>query len=266
MADQNKTAATAEQLPGGAIAKAFAVMRVLRKATGPLQLTVIAEQVGLAPSSLHAILAQLLEQDAVRRHDDKRYDLGPAAYHIGTAFARNARISRTVWFDLVTAANELGVTAVLAITWEDHHLILHTHRGGDINMSVPEGGRVPLDAGSWGKAYYASSGEAPPAELRRYTAGSITDRARFADELETTRRNGYGTDLAEFAEGVGGVCAAITSNDGYEGLASFVAPISRVEEVTLGAMGRRVAALASRASFTLGDQQRVPSFGYAEVM
>jgi len=105
-----------------------------------------------------------------------------------------------------------------------------------------------------------------PAELHRYTPSSIVDTQRFAAELSTTQRDGYGTDVGEFAFGVGGVCAAITSNDGYEGLASFVAPLSRVEEVTLGTMGRKVASLTSRASFALGDHHRVPIFGYVETM
>jgi len=251
----------ADRQPSGAIAKAFAVLRVLRSAPTPLPLTTIAEEVGLAPSSLHSILAQLVEQDAVHQDDDKRYDLGPSLFYIGAVYARDSRVSRAIWFDLVTAANELGVTAVLAVTWADHHFILDTHQAGEFNIAVPQGGRVPLDAGSWGKAYYHWSGIEPPSKLHRYTPASIVDPQQFAEELEVVRKNGYGMDHAEFAEGVGGVCAAITSSAGYEGLASFVAPLSRIEELSFAAVGRRVSAVASRASLTLGDRSRVPLFG-----
>ncbi len=246
----------------GAIGKAFAVLRVLRRAPAPLPLTTIAEQIGMAPSSVHSILTQLLEQDAVEQDPDKRYQLGPALFYVGSAYARDSRVSRSIWYELVAAANELGVTAVLAVTWEDHHFILNAHRAGDSNVAVPQGGRVPLDAGSWGKAYYGWSGAKAPTKLPRYTAASIIDPKKFADELDVARQNGYGTDHAEFADGVGGVCAAITSSIGYEGLASFVAPLSRVEEITFAELGRRVSGLAARASLTLGDRTRVPLFGF----
>lgn len=259
--DLNGLDTRAGRQPNSAIAKAFAVLSVLRKAVEPLALTAIAEQVGLPPSSLHSILTQLLEQDAVHQHEDKRYDLGPSLFYIGAVYARDSRVTRSIWSDLVTAANDLGVTAVLAVTWAGHHFILNTHRAGEFNIAVPQGGRVPLDAGSWGKAYYVWSGAEPPSELHRYTEASIVDPAQFAEELDSVRQCGYGTDRAEFADGVGGVCAAITSSSGYEGLASFVAPLSRIEEVTFGEVGRRISALAARASLTLGDRSRVPLFG-----
>jgi len=259
--DLNGNSARATRQHTGAIAKAFAVMRILRKAAGPLPLATIAQLAGLPPSSLHSILSQLVEQDAVHQQEDKHYALGPSLFYIGTVYARNSLVSRSIWTDLVTAANDLGVTAVLAVTWADHHLILNTHRAGEFNIAVPQGGRVPLDAGSWGKAYYAWSGTEPPAERPRYTGASIIDEHEFAEELRFVRQNGYGTDRAEFADGVGAVCAAITSSAGYEGLASFVAPLSRIEELTFAEVGRRLSALASRASLTLGDRSRVPLFG-----
>jgi DNA-binding IclR family transcriptional regulator len=261
MAGINGNGPGAERHPGGAIAKAFTVLRILRKAAAPLPLTAIAAEAGLPPSSLHSILTQLLEQDAVCQHEDKRYDLGPALFYIGAAYARDSRVSRAVWSDLVTAANDLGVTAVLAVTWAEHHFILNTHRAGEFNIAVPQGGRVPLDAGSWGKAYYVWSGAQPPCELHRYTTASIVDPEQFAGELVSVRQNGYGTDRAEFADGVGGVSAAITSSAGYEGLVSFVAPLDRIEELAFAEVGRRVSAVACRASLTLGDRGRVPLFG-----
>lgn len=261
--DQSDTAQeSAGRQSTGAISKAFAVLRVLRRAAAPLPLTTIAEQIGMAPSSVHSILTQLLEQEAVEQDPDKRYQLGPALLYVGSAYVRDSKVSRAIWFELVGAANELGVTAVLAVTWEDHHFILNAHRAGETNIAVPQGGRVPLEAGSWGKAYYGWSGAKIPSKLRAYTAASITDPKRFAEELDVTRQNGYGTDRAEFADGVGGVCAAITSSIGYEGLASFVAPLSRVEEITFAELGRRVSGLAARASLTLGDRSRVPLFGF----
>lgn len=244
-----------------AVGKAFAILRVLRRASTPLTLTSIAEEVGMAPSSAHSVLNQLLKQDAVRQDRDKRYQLGPSVFYIGSAFARNTRAYRSIWMELVTAANELAVTAALAVPWDRHHLVLNAHRAGDSDVAVPFGGRVPLDASSWGKVYYGWTDTPPPAKLVSYTAASITEPKAFAKVLEDSRQAGFATDVGEFFDGVGGVAAPITSDAGYEALASFLAPLDRVEEVGIEQLGRRIAAMTARASLALGAQNRVRFFG-----
>jgi DNA-binding IclR family transcriptional regulator len=244
-----------------AVGKAFAIMRVLRRAASPLTLTAIAEGVGMAPSSAHSVLNQLLQQGAVVQDQDKRYQLGPATFYLGSAFARGTRVYRSVWVELVSAANSLGVTSALAIPWDNHHLVLNSHRAGDSDVAVPFGGRVPIDASSWGKVYFAWSGAPLPKDLRSYTSKSVVDPKLLAKEIEKVRSAGYAVDDGEFADGVGGVAAPLTSDSGYEGLASFLAPVTRVNELGLEVLGRRISTIAARASLALGDQDRMSYFG-----
>jgi DNA-binding IclR family transcriptional regulator len=243
------------------ISKAFTVLLALRRASSPLTLTAVAESVGIAPSSAHALLNQLMDQGAIAQDEEKRYQLGPTMLYLGAAYARSSRIYRSVWIELVTAANELSVTAALAVTWDDHHLVLNSHRAADSEVAVPFGGRVPLEAGSWGKTYYAATGAPLPAKLTGYTPSTITDRTKFEAELKQVRTLGYAIDDEEYDLGVGGVCAAITSDSGYEGLISFLASRAKVDELRFETLGRRLANLAARASLTLGDSSRVRFFG-----
>ena len=215
----------------------------------------------MAPSSAHSVLNQLLDQGAVLQDQDKRYQLGPSVFYIGSAYARGTRAYRSVWVELVSAANSLGVTTALAVPWDNHHLVLSSHRAGDFDVAVPFGGRVPIDAASWGKVYFAWAGVALPKELGTYTSKSIADPKTLAKELEAVRNAGYAVDNGEFADGVGGVAGALTSDSGYEGLASFLAPIERVNELTVDLLGRRISAITARASLALGDPDRMSLFG-----
>jgi IclR family transcriptional regulator, KDG regulon repressor len=228
-----------------------------------MTLTALASGIGIAPSSAHSVLTQLIEQGVVVQDGDKRYELGPAMFYLGSAYARATPIYRSVWSELVTAANEFGVTAAIAVPWEDHHLVLNAHRGGDSDVAVPFGGRVPIDAASWGKAYYQWSGAEPPQQLTSYTQRSVKTGDELAAELAEVGQRGYAIDRGEFADGVGGVCAAVTSASGYEGLASFLAPLPKVEQLGFEVLGRHLATLTARASRALGDPTRMRFFGSA---
>jgi len=259
--DQDGSTNRGSSNSGGAVGRSFSILRVLRRSSAPLPLTAISDEIGIAPSSAHSVLMQLLAQNAVVQDGDKRYRLGPAMFYIGSAYARGSSLYRAAWSELITSANELGVTAALAVPWENHHLIISSHRAGDSDVSVPFGGRVPIDGGSWGKVHFAWSGDPLPAKLTSYTSASIVDRKAYAEEIETTRRNGYAVELGEFADDIGGVSAPVTSSAGYEGLGAYLAPLSRIEELTLPVIGRRIAGLTARSSLALGDSERVRFFG-----
>ena len=248
--------------PSSAIGKAFTALRILRASPVPVTLTALAKGIGIAPSSAHAILGHLLAEGAVVQQRDKRYTLGPALFYLGAAFATGTPVYRSMWIELVHAANELGVTAAVAVPWEGHHLVLNAHSGGKTDVAIPFGGRIPLGASSWGKVYYSWSGQAVPAKAIRYTDRSVTDRSALLAEIEETRARGYAIDEGEYADDVGGVCAPVTSANGYEGLVSLIAPLEQVHELGTDALGQRLAGLASRASLSLGDGDRLRFFGH----
>jgi|HubBroStandDraft_4_1064222.scaffolds.fasta_scaffold181061_2 DNA-binding IclR family transcriptional regulator len=244
-----------------AVMKAFRVLRLLRRTPGPLSLTEVSRSLKIAPSSAHSILNELLDQGAVTQDPDKRYRLGPSTFYLGAAFARGVPIYRGIWNDLVAIARELSLTAVIAVPWEGHHLILSVHQSGGSDVDVAFGGRVPLDAGSWGQAYHVWADATPLGELHSYTAKSITDAGEYNLALGRARLRGYATDNEEFTTGVGAVTSGVTSERGYEGIASLVGPIAHMSEIGFDVAGRRLASLVSRGSFALGDPGRIRVVG-----
>jgi DNA-binding IclR family transcriptional regulator len=243
-----------------AVTKAFNVLRLLRRSQNAVSVSEVARSVRIAPSTAHAILGELQAQGAVTQDADKRYRLGPATYYLGAAFARSAPISRGIWNELTEVARELSVTAAIAVPWENHHLILNVHQHGDGELEVAFGGRVPIDAGSWGKAYFAWS-DIDPGASTPFTSRSVTDPAEYRAQVERTRERGYATDCEEFTLGVGAVAAGVTGERGFEGIASLMAPISHMDELGFDVVGRRLAGVASRASFALGDLRRMKVVG-----
>lgn len=246
-----------------ALAKAFSVIRLLRRSNGPLALTYVAQSLKIAPSTAHSILTDLINQGAVIQDGDRRYRLGPSMFYIGAAYARAVPIYRAVWNPLVELATELCLTAVVAVPWEDHHLMLAVHQSGATDVDVAFGGRVPLDAGSFGKAYFVWSGNKPNDILSQYTSKSISDPKQYSAELARTRERGYATDDEEFTVGVGAVTSGVTSEKGFEGIASLIGQKGRVAEIGFDAAGQRLSALTSRASFALGDPGRMKMVGEA---
>jgi IclR family transcriptional regulator, acetate operon repressor len=226
-----------------------------------MSLTAIAEEVGISPSTAHNILTEMLAAGVVAQDDEKRYRTGPALYYWGSSYARNTPLYRAIWTELVDMCNEIGVVGVLAVPWDEHHLILQTHHSREASMGVAFGGRVPIDAGSWGKAYYAWSRAALPARLTAFTPNSITDLTAYAEEVDQAREQGFAHDHEEFTLGVEAVASAVTSERGYEGLAACLSAVSADRDFTLDAVGTRLAAIAARASFSLGDPTRLRLVG-----
>jgi DNA-binding IclR family transcriptional regulator len=215
----------------------------------------------IAPSTAHTILAELQSQGAVIQDRDRRYRLGPASFYVGATFARNLPIYRCIWNDLTALARELSLTAVIALPWEEHHLMVSVHQHGDGALEVAFGGRVPLDAGSFGKAFYAWSGSPIPTKFAAFTSDSITNPTEYKKAVVRAREDGYSTDKEEFTVGVGAVATAVTSETGYEGLASLIGGISQMNEIGFDIAGRRLGGLAARTSFGLGDMRRLKTLG-----
>lgn len=239
----------------------FEVIALLRRTPTPLNLTGIARGVEIAPSSAHAILNTLRRHGIVTLDRDRRYGLGPALFYLGASYARNTDIYRAAWNEVLPVAHQLQVAVAIAVPWDDHHLILAVNQHDGPRAAVGIGSRVPLQAGSYGKAYYAWSDAETPAQLERFTETTITDPDEYRQEIERTRERGYAIDLEEFVTGVAAVAVGVTSANGYEGLAAMMSPVDHMNEIGIDRAGKALAACASKASVILGDRGREQSWG-----
>jgi DNA-binding IclR family transcriptional regulator len=244
---------------GQAHHRSFGILNLLRLSPKPLTLSAIAEEMQIATSSTHAIIADLVAIGVVTVDRDRRYSLGPKLFHLGSAYVSSSPIYRAAWGDVIQLAVELGVSCSVATLWEGHHLVIAVNHGPDARrVWLAPGARIPLTAGSYGKAYFAwSDAEVPNETLRAFGPNAITDPKAYAAEVEVTKERGYATDDEEFAPGIGAVAAAVTSINGYEGLVALWAQaIDLRDRVGFDTAGRRLTEVASRVSSSLGDGSR----------
>lgn len=239
--------------------RVFDVISGLREAGRPLTLTEIAASTGTAPSSVHSMLAALVSRQVVAVNGAKRYSLGPALLQYGASYAKRTPLYRAAWRPAVQLAHDTGMTAAIAVPWRDRHFVLAVHDEPNAAVGLSVGSLVPLDAGSYGKVYYAHSGAALPARLRRFTDATIVERSKFVAELKKVREVGYATDRGEYVDDVVAVSSAVTSADGYEGLVALSS--SSGAALDLAEAGSLVGQLCARASSVLGDASREPAWG-----
>jgi IclR family transcriptional regulator, acetate operon repressor len=244
-----------------AVSKAFRVMWLLRRSPEPLNLSEIARSVSIAQSTAHSVLKELLSQGALVQDDNRRYSVGPAMFYLGAAYVKQVPVHSRIWDSLVVLADDVRLTAVLAVPWRDYHLILDVHQNPQPGVDVAFGGRVPIDAGAWGKAYYAWSDEKPPT-LSQYTPKTIVELDEYERQREEARARGYATDLGEFLVGAGAVASAVTNGKpGVEAIVALVGGAGSTPEASLSDAGQRLAGLAANVSYALGDGRRVKVIG-----
>lgn len=244
-----------------AVSKAFRVLWLLRRSPEPLNLSEIARSLSIAQSTAHSVLKELVAQGALVQDDSRRYGIGPAMFYLGASYVKHVPVHARIWDSLVVLADDVRLTAVVAVPWEDYHLILNVHQNPQPGVDVAFGGRVPLDAGAWGKAYAAWS-NGNPASLTKYTPATILDVEAYKRELEEARARGYAMDVGEFLPGAGAVASAVTdSKQSVEAIVALVGGAGLNSGVAFNEAGQRLAGLAASVSYGLGDTRRVTVIG-----
>jgi len=61
--------------------------------------------------------------------------------------------------------------------------------------------------------------------------------------------------------GAGAVATTVTGENGFEGIAALVGLISEINDIGASDIGRRLAGVRRRASYSLGDHSRVRVVG-----
>lgn len=168
-----------------------------------LTLTEIATRSGLAASTTHRMLAQLVTAGMLTRDASRRYTLGRRLWELGERSPISLELRETVlpWLlPLYTATTENVHFAIL-----DGFEALYVARLAGLH-SVPTmsrmGGRLPLHTTGVGKALLAWQSEGFLARyftrpLERPTRFSIISEARLRQQLHEIRERGYSSTHQE---------------------------------------------------------------------
>jgi len=213
------SAADSPRVP--AIDRAFALLQALGR-TGSASLAELVEATSVNKSTAFYALRTLEALDVVRYDRDSRvYRLGPTLVDLGSAASRQLDTLAAARRELPGLVEELDATIVLYRRVARNEVIIldRFERLGGVRITVEPGTHLPIQGGSFGRAFLAYDSHEIVEELLepglvRFTRKSVTDLADFRRDLATIRRQGWGIDHEGFALGVSAVAAPIFDPDG----------------------------------------------------
>ncbi|WP_435365748.1 IclR family transcriptional regulator [Haloarchaeobius sp. DYHT-AS-18] len=212
------------------------VLETLRE-IGGARVTELAEEMGLAPSTMHAHLTTLKEKEYVVKSGDV-YHLGLKFLSFGDYVANQKEAYRTAKSYTEQLANETECRAVFVVEENGRGVYLHTYSGRHAVWKYSTvGKRFHLHQTASGKALLSQLPESQvrviadkwglPAE----TENTITDVEDLLDELAEIRERGIAFNEEEQLDGVKAVGVPVKGPDGrVVGAFSVASPANRVDE------------------------------------
>lgn len=220
-------------------------------------------ELGLPKSSLHALLATLVDRGWVYLHESTRqYRIGVRAWQAGRSFAGLDALAQLAQPHLEAASAELNETVQLAVLdGTDNVYVAKVDSDHPLQLVSRVGARLPAYATGLGKVLLA---DLDPDELRRRMSGvefqrftdqTITDLGALENALDEARTSGFAQDEGEYTNGV--FCVAVPVVDA---IGTVVAAMScsvpsprfdgtdRAREVLIDTLTRHGRALSERVA------------------
>lgn len=155
--------ATAQVSGIAAVDRALRVLQAFGEGDRGLTLAELSRRTGLYKSALSRIMATLIQHRFALRHDDGRYGLGPALYHLGALYERSVDLNGALSPALRALAQQTGESASFYIRQGDRRLCLMRVDGcHQVRDHIPVGSLLPINRGAAGRV------------LTRFTAPGMT--------------------------------------------------------------------------------------------
>lgn len=238
--------------------RALAILEAVSRAGGPLALTDIMAVTGLPKPTAHRILT-LLEGAGMlaREPEGKRYAPGARLSTLALEVLSGAAWRAPRHAILQALVDEIGETCNL--TMLDGTEVVYLDRveaAWPLRLHFQSGSRVPAHCSASGKLLLALM----PARdrrrivaalpLKRFTAGTITDRRALEEELKRIRKEKVSTDNEEYLAGT--VCVAVPVESKTRRVPAALAVHAPSTRMTLAQALHHVPALR-RAAARLAD-------------
>ncbi|MEW2395769.1 IclR family transcriptional regulator [Streptomyces sp. NPDC046862] len=219
-----------------AVHRAVQILRELASGGPRLGVTELAERLGVAKPTVHALLRTLEIEGLVSQdRDSSKYQLGPNLVQLGNAYldTQELRTRSLTWADAL--ANRTKEAVWVGVLTGDHVLIVHHAFRPEGAVQILEvGASIPWNTCALGKAIVA----ALPAEERdRLLAGdlavltgaSLTGREELDRHLRDVFRTGYAVEDQESAIGDAGIASPVFDRSGQVvGAIGIVGPVERM--------------------------------------
>ncbi|GAC1308615.1 MAG: IclR family transcriptional regulator [Vulcanimicrobiaceae bacterium] len=236
------------------------VLEALASRQGATGISELALLVGLHVSTVHRLLATLVDRGYVRQDPEtSRYHLGSRVFTLASAADQHLDLRLVARPYLERMMRNSGETANLVtcneseVVYLDQVASMHL-----VKMFTTPGMRAPLYCTGVGKVMLAHK-DATFLEpilsgtLRRYTSKTIVTRGALEHELATIRKNGYCVDNEEMEDGVR--CLAVPIFDRRDrcvGAMSVSGPTTRMTAERVLKLAPIACALADELSRQLG--------------
>lgn len=236
------------------------VLESLASRQGATGISELAGLVGLHVSTVHRLLATLVDRGYVRQDpESSRYHLGSRVFTLASAADLHLDLRLVARPYLERMMRNSGETANLVtsndteVVYLDQVASMHL-----VKMFTSPGMRAPLYCTGVGKVMLAHRDAALvepilSAPMKRFTPKTIVTRAGLEHELDLIRKNGYCVDNEEMEEGVR--CLAVPIFDRRNtcvGAMSVSGPTTRMTPERVLKLAPTAVALADELSRQLG--------------
>ncbi len=177
----------------------------------------LARRTGINPSTVSRLLATLAARGIVRHVEETgRYRLGPRLVQLGSVAVAGLDLRKLARPRLLALAAATGETTTLSVPGDRDAITIDFVQSPQSVQSVARLGRPSIaHATATGKVVLAFGDvELPPGPLHAYTARTVTDRRKLADELAHAREQGSTEALGEREDDLNAIAAPVLGGRG----------------------------------------------------
>lgn len=244
-----------------ALIRGLRLLDALATTGHPLNLSELAQMVGLAPSTTHRLLGALEQEGYVEQDPELgAWHIGVEAFRIGNAFLASRDFVAVARPFLHQMSEESGETANLGVEEDGCAVFLAQVESQQMmRMIVRLGSRAPLHASGVGKALLAWMSPRRVERilqrrgLPRLTPNTLDTPTRLTLDLARIRERGYSCDQEEHAVGLH--CVAATIHDETSAPIAAVSvsgPSARITVAQMHELGGMVSRVAQEITQSLG--------------
>jgi IclR family transcriptional regulator, KDG regulon repressor len=220
------------------VERTFDVLESLAASRRPVAITELSQKLGLHISTVHRLLATLIERGYARRDETTgKYGIGSRLLELASHLTEGVDLRQEAHPVLERLAATVGETANLSVRSGNNLVYIDQVQSVRlVRMFTRVGSSAPLYCTGSGKLFLAFNSD--PADFEQYaretkfeprTHATLTTPATLLTELQTIRERGYSLDNEEMEEGVICVAAPIFDRAGQITAALSVSgPASRM--------------------------------------
>lgn len=245
------------------LVRALSIVNALAEQGDGLNLTDLAQTLGLAPSTAHRLLTTLQQERFVRFDPTANlWQVGVQAFIAGNAFVRTRDVVALARPVMRRLMEDSGETVNIAVEDQGEAVYMGQVECRQMMRTIARpGGRVKLHSSGIGKAILASLPAGDVARvLQRHGLPRATERTldtpqKVKADLEQARQRGWAIDDEEHSVGVRCVAAAVLDEGGspLAGL-SLSGPSARITDDKIAVLGRLVMRAAAEITAEVGGR------------